>query len=218
MCCLWLLYTRLQTSDQVEQRRQDTDSAACSTSFRTATARPSNTHRARKKKCFVSNSGRAGHAVYSFDLPPFPFIFLKDMSASQWAELGWNSILLEARAIRLALEYIISASNMRTQLRGAQICWVSDNQQLILALSSGLSSSIGNKPEIASECSWIYQHLSSLQVEVQWEWLSRDAFAMKLADRLCKVSAGDPVIESIVSAHKHVVLAELAAFGAPLHL
>ena len=198
MGCLWLLYTYLQTSDQLEQPGQKTSSATCCTSPRTISARPSNTRRARKKKCLVSDSGTAGHAVYSFDLPPFPFIFQKDMSIlsiREWLELGWNPILLEARAIRLALEYIISASEIRTQLRGARVCWVSNSQQLILALSSGISSSIGDNSEIASERTLIYHYISRLQLEVQWEWLSRGAFAIKLADRLCKVSAGDPVIE-----------------------
>ena len=160
------------------------------------------------------HSGRAGYAVYSFDLPPYPFIFLKDMSASAWLELGWNSILLEARAIRMALEYITSASDIRNQLRGAKICSVSDSQQLILALSTGLSSSISSKHEIASECSFIYQYISCLELEVQWEWLSRDHFAIKLADRLCRVSAGDPAISSIVSFYKDGVLADFAAVGA----
>ena len=60
----------------------------------------------------VCDSGKAGHAVYSFDLPPYPYIFLRDMSVSQWHEIGWNPILLEARAITLALASWLSDSHM----------------------------------------------------------------------------------------------------------
>ena len=61
---------------------------------------------------FVSDSSKIGHAVFCFDLPPHPFIFIRNINARQWRELHKDSTVLEASAISLTLEHLLSRRDM----------------------------------------------------------------------------------------------------------
>ena len=162
----------------------------------------------------VSDSSGSGHAVYSFDLPPYPYACLRDMSASQWSELAWNPIVLETRAISLALADLLANSHTRQLLKGAQICWVSDNQQLIMALATNVSGRISRKTNIAEEYGIILLHASALQMSVQWQWFSRHRPAIQLAHRLCKLAADDPPPYSLLNMYRDSVIVDLASLCA----
>ena len=162
----------------------------------------------------VSDSGGSGHAVYSYDLPPYPYTCLRDMSASQWSELACNPIVLEARAIKLALADLLANSRARQLLKGAQVCWVSDNQQLIMALATNISGRIARNTKIAEECGVILLYVRNLQMSVQWQWSSRQRPAIQLAHRLCKVAADDPPPYGLLNMYRASVIADLASLCA----
>lgn len=148
---------------------------------------------------FVSDASGGyptGLGVYSlnlsactFQVPQLPYIFVQQLSAQQWGEMKRNTVLLEARAVSLALEHLQFDLHIRSHVKGAHVYWVSDCEQLINRLKAGPGAFSGKSPAIANECQRIFRAVSSLQLQMQWHWLSRDHSAIKLAHGLAQVAA-----------------------------
>ena len=136
----------------------------------------------------VSDSSKSGHAVYSFDLEPYPYIFIRQISATQWLELQRDTTHLEARAVTLALEHALSDRQLRRTFAGADIIWVSDNQALVSLLSSGPRRLPSSASARKIECHRIFQVIALLDIKVHWVWLSRDKPAIRLADQLSRMT------------------------------
>ena len=165
---------------------------------------------------FVSDSSKVGHAVFCFDLPLHPFIFIRNINASQWRELHNDVAVLEARAISLTLEHLLSKRDLRKHLDGAIVSWVSDNQGLVQNLSLGPCSLPSNAKAIAIECHRIFHAISLLQITVKWVWSRRDRPAMKLAHQLSRLSSeavASAEVKATIWASQGPVLADLATMS-----
>ena len=138
---------------------------------------------------FVSDASKAGHAVYSFDLPDCPYIFLEPMSAADWQQLGNSSPWLEARAISLGLSNLLSNKRARRALEGAEVVWLTDNQMLALNLSHfSYSGQDWRDSGLKQEYRTIHTLIKQLKLTVRWRWRSRKRAAMDLAHQLSAIS------------------------------
>ena len=135
----------------------------------------------------VSDSSKSGHAVYSFDLEPYPYVFVSQISATQWLELQRDTTHLEARAVTLALEHALSDRQLRRAVAGADVIWISDNQALVSLLSSGPRRLPNNVSASVIECHRIFHVIALLDIKVRWVWSSRDRPAIRLADQLSRM-------------------------------
>ena len=138
-------------------------------------------------KVFVSDAGRPGYAVYSFDLPTSPYVFLQSSSAAEWQLLRRDATWLEARAIILGLSDLLSSSTARRALKGSQVMWLTDNQAVASSLSQ-FPRQITKNTGLMQEYKKIDQLVSQLQVRVLWRWRSRKHAAIEVAHQLSALS------------------------------
>ena len=124
--------------------------------------------------------------------------------------MAWSPIVLEARAISLALADLLNPHTGQL-LKGAQVCWVSDNQQLIMALATNITGRISRNTKIAEECGILLLHVRASKMSVQWQWSSRHRPVIQLTHRLCKVAADDPPPYNLLNMCRESVRADLAS-------
>ena len=140
-----------------------------------------------KSMMFASDASKAGYAVYSFDLPKSPEVFLQPMSAADWQELQREPPHLEARAIRLGLASFASSRQAQRALNGAEVVWLTDNSSVACSLAQGPRPNARDSC-LRQEYRMIHALLLQLGVSVHWRWRSRKRASMILAHQLSAVS------------------------------
>ena len=134
---------------------------------------------------FVSDSSRQGHAVYCFELAPFPYVFLEQVCPEDTLELSHDAMALEGRGIAQALEHMLTEP-LINRLDGASVNWYSNSQTLVDRLISKYESPSNKILGVNGECIRINTAMEVLNVHVTWHWLSRKIRAIKLADQLSR--------------------------------